>query len=152
EHYGLRGWGDSYREFFVTKRSIVERVVRHVDAPVTFAQLCEIFRIPVEGHAADLLWKSCAGSKRLRRAPDRPSPDTLLMHTSVSLEQALASIARKLGRPAPAYELEWELRAKFGELFGNVRLQRIEERLDRSARFLRNAEGAFFLDADLDLG
>lgn len=152
EHYGLRSWGDSHHEFFVTKRSIVERVVRQVDPPVTFAQLCERFRIPVKGAAADLLWKSCAGSKRLRRAPDRRGEDTLLMHTSVSLEQALASIARNLGRPAPAYELEWELRAKFGELFGNVRLQRIEERLGKSPRFLRNVDGAFFLDADLDLG
>jgi hypothetical protein len=151
EHYGLRSWGDSHHEFFVTKRSIVERVVRHVDPPVTFAQLCELFRIPVEGAAADLLWKSCAGSSRLRRAPDHRGEDTLLMHTSVSLEQALASIARNLGRPAPAYELEWELRATYGELFGNVRLQRIEKRLDKSARFLRNADGAFFLDADLDL-
>jgi hypothetical protein len=150
-HYGLRSWGDSRNEFFVSKRSIVERVVRHLDPPVTFAQLCDRFRIPVKGSTADLLWKSCARSKRLRRAPDRRGEDTLLMHTSVSLEQALASIARNLGRPAPAYELEWELRAKFGELFGNVRLQRIEERLDKSPRFLRNVDGAFFLDADLDL-
>ena len=74
------------------------------------------------------------------------------MHKAVSLEQALASIARTFARPARAYELEWELRAKFGELFENVRLQRIEKRLDKSPRFLRNADGAFFLDADLDLG
>jgi hypothetical protein len=152
QHYGLRSWGDSRNEFFVTKRSIVESVVRRVDPPITFAELCKIFRIPTEGPAADLLWKSCAGSKRLRRAPDRRGEDTLLMHKAVSLEQALASIARTLARPAQAYELEWELRAKFGELFENVRLQRIEERLDKSPRFLRNADGAFFLDADLDLG
>jgi Sigma-70, region 4/Bacterial RNA polymerase, alpha chain C terminal domain len=152
QHYGLRSWGNSRDEFFVTKRSTVEKVVRRVDPPITFAELCKIFRIPAEGPAADLLWKSCAGSKRLRRAPDRRGEDTLLMHKAVSLEQALASIARTLARPAQAYELEWELRAKFGELFEKVRLQRIEERLDKSPRFLRNADGAFFLDADLDLG
>src|SRR5207249_6200255 len=39
EHYGLRSWGDSHHEFFVTKRSIVERVVRHVDPLITFDQL-----------------------------------------------------------------------------------------------------------------
>ena len=152
EHYGLRSWGDSRNDFFVAKRSIVERVVRHRDPPITFAELCKVFRIPVEGPAADLLWKSCAGSNRLCRAPDRRGEDTLLMHRAVSLEQALASIARTLARPAQAYELEWELRGKFGELFENVRLQRIEKRLDKSPRFLRNADGAFFLDADLDLG
>src|SRR5207245_1276692 len=69
EHYGLQSWGDSHNEFFVTKRSTVERVVRHHDPPITFAELCKVFRIPPEGPAADLLWKSCARSKRLRRAP-----------------------------------------------------------------------------------
>jgi len=152
QHYGLRSWGDSRNDFFVTKRSIVERVVRRVDPPIKFAELCKVFRIPAKGRAADLLWKSCAGSKWLRRAPDRRGENTLLMHKAVSLEQALASIARTFARPARAYELEWELRAKFGELFENVRLQRIEKRLDKSPRFLRNADGAFFLDADLDLG
>ena len=151
EHYGLRSWGDSRSEFFVTKRSIVERVVRRIDPPITFAELCRVFIIPVEGPAADLLWKSCAASRKLRRAPDRRGKDTLLMHKAFSLEQALASIMRKLATSARAYELEWELRTKFGELFANVRLQRIEERLNRSPRFLGNAEGAFFLDADFDL-
>ena len=74
------------------------------------------------------------------------------MHKTVSLEQALALIGRTIGKPARAYELEWELRAKFGELFENIPLQRIEERLEKSPRFLRNTDGAFFLDADLDLG
>ena len=152
EHYGLRSWGDSRNEFFVTKRSIVERVVRHADPPITFAELCKVFKISAEGPDAGLLWKTCTASKRLRRAPDRRGENTLLMHNAVSLEQALASIARTLARPAHAYELEWELCAKFGELFENVRLQRIKTRLDNSQRFLRNADGAFFLDADLDLG
>ena len=117
EHYGLRAWGDSRDLFFIGKRALVERAIRRVDPPISFTALCELFRIPAEGSAADTLWKNCAGSEKLRRAPDRRSPDTLLMHKAVSLEQAIASIARVLGRPAPAYELEWELRTKFGGLF-----------------------------------
>jgi DNA-binding CsgD family transcriptional regulator len=151
EHYGLRSWGNSRNEFFVGKRSIVERAVRRIDPPITFAELCKVFTISLEGAASDALWKSCSGSQKLRRAPDRRDDDTLLMHKAVSLEQALASIARTLARPAHAYELEWELRAKFGQLFGKVRLQQIEDRLAKSQRFLRNSDGAFFLDADLDL-
>src|SRR5439155_12130770 len=100
QHYGLRSWGDSRNDFFVTKRSIVERVVRRVDPPIKFAEPCKVFRIPAKGRAADLLWKSCAGSKWLRRAPDRRGENTLLMHKAVSLEQALASIARTFARPA----------------------------------------------------
>src|SRR4030095_4812780 len=96
ERYGLRSWGDLRNDFFVAKRSIVERVVRHADPPITFAELCKVFKISAEGPDADLLWKTCTASKRLRRAPDRRGENTLLMHNAVSLEQALASIARTL--------------------------------------------------------
>ncbi len=151
QHYGLRSWGDSRNAFFVAKRSIVERAIRRTDPPIKFGELCDVFKIPVEGMAADMLWKSCAGSERLRRAPDSRGANTLLMHKAVTLEQALASIARTIGRPMPAYELEWELRERFDGLFPNVRLQQIEERLSRGHQFLRNASGAFFLDADFDV-
>ena len=150
-HYGLRTWGDSRKEVLVSKRWLVERTVRRSEPPVSFAALCGAFGIPAEGHLAGVLWKSCAGSDKLRRAPDCHDPATLLLHKTFSLEQALASIARTLGRAAPAYELEWELRAKFGDLFERVGLRQIEERLTQCPRFLRNTTGAFFLDADLDL-
>jgi Sigma-70, region 4/Bacterial RNA polymerase, alpha chain C terminal domain len=152
EHYGLRRWGDSRKDFFVTKRSIVEKAVRRTDPPITFSELCNIFGIPAQGRSADILWKSCAGSEKLRRAPDRRAEDTLLMHKVVSLEQALASIVRTVARPMHSYELEWELRARFGELFPKIKLRQIEERLDKSQRFVRNVDGTFVLDADLDFG
>jgi hypothetical protein len=150
-HYGLRDWGDSRKESLVSKRWLVERVVRRSEPPVSFATLCGAFGIPAEGDLAGILWKSCAGSDKLRRAPDRKGAATLLLHKTFSLEQALASIARTLGRAAPAYELEWELRAKYGDLFARIGLRQIEERLAGCRRFLRNTAGAFFLDADLDL-
>ncbi len=150
-HYGLRDWGDSRKECLVSKRWLVERTVRRSEPPVSFAALCGAFGIPGEGLLADVLWKSCASSEKLRRAPDCQDSATLLLHKTFSLEQALASIARTLGRAAPAYELEWELRAKFGDLFERVGLRQIEERLAQCPRFLRNTTGAFFLDADPDL-
>ena len=58
---------------------------------------------------------------------------------------------RALARPAPAYELLWELAAKYGELFAHIELSKVEERLVRSPRFLRNAVGEFLLDVDFDL-
>ena len=136
----------------MSKRWLVERTVRRSEPPVSFEALCGTFDIPAKGLLADVLWKSCAGSEKLRRAPDCQDPATLLLHKTVSLEQVLASIARALGRAAPAYELEWELQAKFGDLFERVGLRQIEERLAQCPRFLRNTTGAFFLDADLDLG
>ncbi len=150
-YHGLRIWGDSRNAYLVGKRSVVEQAVRRAEPPIRFAALCDVFNIPAEGTAADALWKSCAGSEKLRRAPDRRDPSTLLMHKAVSLEQTLASICRALSKPVLPYELEWELRERFGELFSRIRLEQIEERLAKSPRFLRNTDGAYFLDADLDL-
>jgi hypothetical protein len=149
-YYGLKDWADAERRVILTDRIAVERAVRRAPQPVSFEQLCGVFAVPVEGEQADLLWKSCAGSLKLRRAPDAQKPETLLLHKSVSLEQCLASISRTLQRPAPAYELQWELTSKYGELFSSIHLGEIEQRLGQSQWFLRNAAGQFLLDEDFN--
>ena len=150
-YYGLKSWASAQKEIILRDRATIERAVRRAAPPISFAGLCATFGVSSEGPQADILWKGCAGSSQLRRAPDMQSSETLLLHKSVSLEQALASIARSLQRPAPAYELQWELSAKFGEIFARIGLSEIEERLNRSERFIRNAAGDFILDEDLDL-
>lgn len=149
-YYGLKSWGSAQKEIILRDRATIERAVRRAAPPVSFAGLCATFGVSSEGPQADMLWKGCAGSSQLRRAPDMQSSETLLLHKSVSLEQALASIARALQRPAPAYELQWELSAKFGEIFVRIGLGEIEKRLNRSERFIRNAAGDFIFDEDLD--
>ena len=129
----------------------VESAVRRASPPICFAALCESFGICADSTETAVLWKTCTRSQKLRRAPDRQSLETLLMHKAVSLELALATIARQLERAAPAYELEWELSAKFGSIFAHIGLATIEERLARSPRFLRNAAGEFLLDTHVDL-
>jgi len=150
-YHGLVSWADSRKDFFVTKRRIVERAVRRADPPIRFDALCEVFGVPISGVLGDALWKTCAASEKLRRAPDRCGPDSFLLHKIVSLEQALVTVSRTLGRPAPAYELEWELRGRFGDLFV-VQLRQIDDRLAKCPKFLQNADGNYFLDADLDFG
>ena len=150
-YYGLKDWGDSAKEVILRDRTAIEHAVRRATPPVSFKGLCDIFGVSIDGTQAGLLWKSCAGSSKLRRAPDKQSPETLLLHKSVSLEQALATIARALQRPAPAYELHWELCAKFGEIFAHIGLSKIDERLTHCERFLRNTAGEFLLDEDFDL-
>lgn len=150
-YYGLKDWGDLQKEVILRDRTAIERAIRRAAPPVSFKGLCDIFGVSIDGVLAELLWKTCAGSPMLRRAPDKQSPETRLLHKSVSLEQSLATIARALQRPAPAYELEWELKAKFGEIFAHIGLSKIDERLQRSNWFLRNTAGEFLLDTDLDL-
>lgn len=150
-YYGLNDWGDLQKEVILRDRAAIEREVGRLTPPVSFATLCNTFGVPVDGTQARLLWKTCAGSSKLRRAPDKQSAETLLMHKRVSLEQSLATVARALQRPALAYELQWELNARFGEIFADIGLNRIDERLQHSKRFLRNAAGEFMLDMDFDL-
>ena len=150
-YFGLVNWGTAETEVILKDRTAIERAVRRATPPITFQALCDKFGVSFDSPGGALLWKTCARSPKLRRAPDKHSAETMLLHKSVSLEQALATIARGLQRPAPAYELEWELSGKFGEIFANIGLTQIEERLTRSARFLRNAAGEFLLDVDFDL-
>ena len=150
-YYGLASWGVAERRVMLSDVVTVESAVRRASPPICFAALCESFGICADSTETAVLWKTCTRSQKLRRAPDRQSLETLLMHKAVSLELALATIARQLERAAPAYELEWELSAKFGSIFAHIGLATIEERLARSPRFLRNAAGEFLLDTHVDL-
>lgn len=150
-YFGLKEWGDLETEVILRDRTAVERAVRRSEFPISFSALCDLFSVDPADTRGKLLWKTCAGSKKLRRAPDKLGPDTRLLHKTVSLELALSAVMRALARPAPAYELQWELGAKYGEIFAHIELSKIEERLARSPRFLRNAAGEFLLDVDFDL-
>ncbi len=150
-YYGLQEWGSRETEVILRNRSVIERTVRRSELPTSFSALCQLFGVdPADEHGA-LLWKTCARSEKLRRAPDEFSPDTLILHKAISLELALSAVMRALARPFPAYELQWELTAKYGEIFAHIELPKIEERLARSPRFLRNATSEFLLDVDFEL-
>ncbi len=149
-YYGLTKWGNEERSVILADRKTVERAIRRGPQPISFQALCQTFSINVSGRQADLLWKSCQGSPKLRRAPDKQAPDTLLLHKSVSLEQSLANISRDLKRPMAAYELEWELRSRYGDLFASIGLKEIEQKLAKSDWFLRDSAGQFFLDEDFN--
>jgi hypothetical protein len=150
-YFGLKKWNGLQREVILRDRGAIERAVRRATPPLKFATLCDNLGIQADGAQAEILWKSCAGSSKLRRAPDKQSPETLLLHKSVSLEQSLATIARARQHPAPAYELQWDLNTKFGEIFAHIGLNDIEERLARCQLFLRNNAGEFLLDESVDL-
>lgn len=149
-YYGLTKWGSEERSVILADRKTVERAIRRGPQPISFQALCQTFSVDVSGKQADLLWKSCMGSAKLRRAPDNQAADTLLLHKSVSLEQSLANISRDLKRPMAAYELEWELRSRYGGLFALVGLKEIEQKLAKSDWFLRDSAGQFFLHEDFN--
>jgi hypothetical protein len=151
-YFGLKNWDGLHKEVILRDRGAIERAVRRATPPLSFATLCDNLGIPADGAQAGILWKTCAGSSKLRRAPEKQSPETLLLHKSVSLEQSLATVARAKQHPSPAYELQWDLNAKFGGIFAHIGLNEIEERLARSKLFLRNNAGEFLLDESVDLG
>ena len=155
-YWALKSSDDDFRGMFVEKREVVERAVRRAELPLTFAGLCGIFGFDPEHSYADRLWATCVAVRLIRRSPRERSPGTVLFHERCSFERVLVVVAKALGRPAPAYEMQWELAAHFGDLFAGKSTADLEERLKRSLRFVRNIAGEFALDehvtlADFDL-
>lgn len=155
-HWALKSSDDDFRGMFAGSREVVERAVRRAELPLTFARLCRIFGFDPEHSYADRLWATCVAVRLIRRSPRERSPGTVLFHERCSFERVLVVVARALGRPAPAYEMQWELAAHFGDLFAGKSAADVEERLKRSLHFVCNAAGEFALDehitlADFDL-
>jgi hypothetical protein len=79
-YYGLRNWGLSQKEVILSDHDAIERAVRLAKSPMNFGTLCENLGVSIEGKEADILWKTCAGSSRLRRLPEKKTPATLFLH------------------------------------------------------------------------
>lgn len=149
-HYGLRSWDDSVKNSIVGDPALVERVIRRSEPPLSFSRLCSILEVPDGGRLADKLWQTCASLRSVIRSPADRTPTALLLHKSCSLERALAATARAVGRPLPLYEFQWDLNARFGPLFTQRSSAEIGRCLEQSQLFLRNADGEFILDINLD--
>ena len=150
-YWTLESATDDFRGMFAGNRQVVEQAVRRTELPLTFAGLCDIFGFAADHAHADILWATCVAVRRIRRSPRERSPDTVLLHERCSFERVLLAVAKALGRPAPAYEIQWELAAHFGDLFAEKSTADVEERLKRSPRFVRNAAGEFALDEQITL-
>jgi hypothetical protein len=149
-YFGLRSWGESVRESMMADASLIDRIIRRSEPPVTFVRLCDVLQISVEGILADKLWQTSASLRSVIRSPDERHPTTLMVHKSCSLERALVATARALNHPLPLYEFQWELNTRFGPIFGQRSNAEIRRTLEQSRAFLRNAEGEFILDIHLD--
>jgi len=148
--YGLKSWGDSVNESLVTDATLVEKVIRRSEPPLTFARLCEILAVPSAGGAADKLWQTCASLRSVVRSSDEQNANARLLHKTCSLERALVATARASGRPLPLYEFQWELNSNFGPLFTDRESGDIRRCLEHSRFFLRDADNQFILDVQLD--
>ena len=150
-YWTLQSSNDDFRDMLAGNREVVERAVRRAELPLTFAGLCGIFGFDAEHSHADRLWATCVAVRLIRRSPRERAPGTVLLHERCSFERVLVVAAKALGRPAPAYEMQWELAAHFGDLFVGMSATDLEERLKRSPRFVRNAAGEFALDEQITL-
>ena len=150
-YWALKSWSQDFGEMLASNREVVERAIRRAELPLTFAGLCDIFGFDSEHRHAALLWTTCVAVRRIRRSPQERSPSTVLLHERCSFERVLVAAVKTLGHHAPAYEIQWELAARFGDLFARLTVADLEDRLNSSPRFVRNAAGAFALDEDTTL-
>lgn len=149
-YFGLRVWGDSARQHLVANAPLIERLIRRAEPPLPFARLCEILAIPSSGPLAEGLWRTVGSLASVIRSPEESGPGTLILHRSCPLKRALVATAKAVNRPLALYEFQWELSERFGRLFGHRSPAGIKRCLEQSGLFLRDANGAFVLDTQLE--
>ncbi len=79
-YYGLKGWKEMDRSFFVAQPLLVRRMILSSQPPLTFGGLCARLKIPVKGRLAAQLWDTIRGVRRIRTYPNELGPDTAICH------------------------------------------------------------------------
>jgi hypothetical protein len=149
-YYGLKAWGDTSKEFLVSEKRLVNRIVGRSEPPFSFGQLCSVLEISEDDPLVDRLWKTVQSLPKVRCRPNEKGPDTVLSHDSWSLERALSTLLTQASRALPPYEIQWELGDRFGPAFAGRSLSDVERALERTALFVRNTAGAYMLDHQLE--
>lgn len=148
--YGLKEWNDARREFLVSNKAFVNRAVARSEPPLTFGDLCRKLEIAENETLADKLWRTLRALPKLRFKPNNQSPETTLIHTNWRFERAIQKILAQAERPLSAYEIQWELGRIFGVTFDEKKLDSIKNCLENDELFVRNSQGEFLLNEQLD--
>ena len=148
--YGLKEWNDARREFLVSNKAFVNRAIARSEPPLTFGDLCRKLEIAENETLADKLWRTLRALPKLRFKPNNQSPETTLIHTNWRFERAVQKVLAQAERPLSAYEIQWELGRIFGVTFDEKKLDSIKNCLENDELFVRNSQGEFLLNEQLD--
>ena len=148
--YGLKEWKNKYKEFLVSSCEYVNRAVSRSKPPLTFGDLCRKLEIAETGTLADKLWRTLRALPKLRFKSDSQLPETTLVHTNWRFERAIQTVLAQAERPLSAYEIQWELNKVFGATFDEKKLDFIKSSLENDELFVRNSQGAFLLNEQID--
>jgi hypothetical protein len=148
--YGLKEWKDEYKQLLVSNREYVNRAVSRSAPPLTFGDLCRKLEIAETETLADKLWRTLRALPKLKFKPNIQSPETFLIHTNWRFERAIQKILAQAARPLSPYEIQWESSRIFGKTFEEKTLDAIKNCLQNTDLFVRNPQGAYLLDEQLD--
>ncbi len=146
----MKEWKDEHKEFLVSSREYVNRAVSRSAPPLTFGELCRKLEIADTGTLADKLWRTLRALPKLRFKSDNQSPDTTLVHINWRFERAIQKVLAQALRPLSAHEIQWELGRLFGATFDEKKLNAIKDCLQNDELFVRNPQGAFLLNEQID--
>jgi hypothetical protein len=148
--YGLRIWGDATREFLLSNRVFVHRVVSRCEPPLTFSDLCRKLEVGENEFLAERLWRTLQTSPKIKIKPNNQSPEAVLVHTNWRFERAIQKVLAQAERPLSVYEIQWELSRIFGATFDDKKLDQIRNCLQTGELFVSNPQGAFLLNEQID--
>jgi DNA-directed RNA polymerase alpha subunit len=75
--YGLKEWQDDFADYFVNNQRAIKNIIKQGQS-LTFAKLCEEFRISPNDDLADKLWETLSTIPRLRKNSVVKTPEAII--------------------------------------------------------------------------
>lgn len=149
--YGLKIWGNKSHDFLLSNSTFINRFISRSKPPLTFGDLCRKLEIAETGNSADKLWQNVRTLPRVKVKPKDNIPETILVHINWRFERAIQKVLAQDEQPLSIYEIQWELNKMFDTTFDDKKLDSIKTCLQNNEMFVRDPNGAFMLNEQIDL-
>lgn len=149
--YGLKIWEEKSRDFLLKNRLYINRFVSRWEPPLTFGDLCQKLGIAEIRNLTDQLWQTLRALPKIKIKSKEKTPETILVHMNWRLERAIQKVLAQDESPLSSHEIQWELNKLFGTTFSDRKLNTIINCLQNNEMFVRNPQGEYMLDEQLDL-
>jgi len=149
-YFGLDKWPTPPPQLFISKRSLVARIISRAEPPFRFFELASAFGISETDDAFDLLWKIVMNLPRIKIIFSEPRAHSLLVHDSWPLHRFVRAVLEEAGCPLKLFDIQWRLNDRFGESFRGVTTAQLRKSIEESPEIVKAADGALLLDRHLE--
>lgn len=144
-YYSLRKWPKFSPKFFIDNLDLLDRVIRKLEPPISFGDLCAVFRVESNGALSRRLWVNIQGLDTVILDSDNEENSSFVFHSKWSLHTLILGLLRMSEDPMRFYEIQWKLRDIFGFSGRAIKKKEIQKVLNRSPSIIKQNDGKFIL-------